>query len=89
MEKKGLDKNKKILAMLREQLEYNKGLLKLQQEKNLFDDKWRDYLRRATEYENDERLNRLISEIKVTEEQLKVAESNLKNGVDIKITGVG
>ena len=90
LEKEGLNRNKKDLITLKENYEYNKDLIDKQNYLRDHDDKWRDFLRRIKDEEDKNVLNTIQKEIDLKEELIKIANKNLKEGVEIKTsTAIG
>lgn len=84
MEQIGLDRNLKELKILEGQLAYNLDMIAKQMYLRDHEDKWRQFLRETTDYENEEAIKQLKSNIKMKEENIKIAEEHLDKGVEIK-----
>jgi hypothetical protein len=86
LEQKGLDRNLEQLRELTNNLEYNKELVQKQVDQRKHEDKWREYLRSQKDKEDKKVLDIIESEIKLLQEKIDIAESNIKDGVEVKET---
>ena len=84
LEKMGIERNKRELIRLNQQLEYNQDVLRLANEKIKLDDKWRIYLRELAEEENQGAIKQMKEGITIKENTIKISENHLKEGVTIK-----
>ena len=90
LERIGLVRNKNILRKLKTQLDYNLDVLELAKMKEKLDDKYRAHLRESVDEDNKSAIANIQSDIHMKEEIIRIAETNLKDGVEVKenkITG--
>lgn len=67
---------------IRDNMEYNLGLINMQREKRTFEDNWRDYLRERKDKEDDKVITGMQDFIQEKEETVKELERQLKEGVE-------
>lgn len=84
MEKIGLERNKKELKALMENLEYNADLIEKQKYLRAHDDRWRDFLRKQKDKEDDDVIEAINREIKIKGEMIAKANEHIKEGVEVK-----
>lgn len=84
MEQKGLARNKKELEMLEGQLAYNTDLIAKQLYLRSHEDRWRDFIRETTDFENNQAIDQIKSNIEMKKANIKIAETHLKDGVEVK-----
>ena len=84
MEKLGLERNEKDLKSLKENLEYNKDLLAKQIYLREHDDRWREFLRKQKDKEDEQVIETIKKELKIKREIIAKAELHLNEGVEVK-----
>lgn len=82
---RNLNVKKEDLTRLEENLQYNKDLIKKQMYLREFDDKWRLYLRKQKDYEDNKVIVTMDNEIVSIKELIEITEKQLKEGVEEKI----
>lgn len=82
--------NEKELKELKENLDYNQSLIIKQNYLRDHDDKWRDFLRRQKDREDENVLKTISQAIREKENIINIAKDQVKNGVETKeVQGVG
>jgi len=81
---KGIEKNQKTLKEKKETLNYSKALIKKQQYMRDFDDKWRVFLRKEKDKEDQTIIKNMEDEIKGYEKVINIEKDKIKNGVEKK-----
>jgi len=81
---KGIKRNIEELKKLKENFEYNKALISKQNYLREFDNKWRDYLRSQKDEEDKKVFKIIEEEIKNHEQTIKVLQTHINEGVEIK-----
>lgn len=82
--------NEKELKELKENLDYNQSLIDKQNYLRDHDDKWRDFLRRQKDREDENVLKTISQAIREKENIINIAKDQVKNGVETKeVQGVG
>lgn len=87
--KRQLERHKELVKDLNINLLYNKSLLDKQEYLRNFDDKWREYLRKRKNEEDNKILKEIEKEIDNSKEHIEILNKQLKEGVEIKkVAGV-
>jgi len=73
-----LKRHKKELGFTKNNLDYNKGLINLQLDRRVHDDKWRDHLRSVKDEQDIKVLKEIEYEIENHEEHIKQLSEQLK-----------
>lgn len=81
---KGIERLKKENVKLKENLEYNWALILKQKTLREFDDRFRDYLRKQKDEEDNKILELINNEIKLKEDNIEIMEKQLIEGVEPK-----
>ena len=84
LEQQGLDRNKKELAMIENQLQYNLDLLAKQKYIQDLEDKWRPFIRETTNFENEKTIKDIRENISLKKTNITIAERHLKDGVEVR-----
>lgn len=81
---KQLKFHKQKIKILSENLKYNRDLLKRQIFLREFDDKWRKFLRRQKNEEDDKTIKLITDSIEDSEGHVHQLSNELMNGVEVK-----
>ncbi|MCH7568474.1 MAG: hypothetical protein IIA87_03550 [Nanoarchaeota archaeon] len=81
---KQLLRHKELVIELEKNIEYNKSLIQLQENKRNHDNKFRDYLRERKTKEDSQIIKQINKELKSSGEHIKMLTTQLKEGVEVK-----
>ena len=80
--KKGIIRNGEALKELREQLAYNMAVIEHQKTQRIFEDKWRYYLRKQKDKQDNEIIRQFESDIKEKMSLIEMNKKQIKDGVE-------
>ena len=81
---KGLERVKTELIDLNQSLEFNKDILKQQEDKRKHDDKWKDYLRSKKDEADAKIILTMEEDIKFKTDNIEEMLSQLNEGAEVK-----
>lgn len=84
LNQKAIDRLTKEVNAFKESLEYNDSLIEKQLQSRHHDDKFRDYLRKQKDEQDQDVISKIESEIRMREITIKETQKQIDDGVKIK-----
>jgi len=81
---RNLENQKSEIRTLQENLKYNQAIIEQQRINREFEDRWKPYLRHNKDLTDKKTINLIKSEIENRNEIIKIAEKQIKEGVEEK-----